>query len=88
MANFKYSKDINTLSQLSHGHLPSLNKIADRTSENKMTNSSKMKTLLVTGKRLAKRVTERFSKFQAAYAKTQKLHGVKPYNNQNFYQTH
>ena len=71
MANFKYSKDINTLSQLSHGHLPSLNKIADRTSENKMmTNISKMKTLLVTGKRLAKRVTERFSKFQAAYAKT------------------
>ena len=56
MANFKYSKDINTLSQLSHGHLPSLNKIADRTSENKMTNISKMKTLLVTGKRLAKRV--------------------------------
>ena len=44
MANFKYSKDINTLSQLSHGHLPSLNKIADRTSENKMSNSSKMKT--------------------------------------------
>ena len=36
MANFKYSKDINTLSRLSHGHLPSLNKIADRTSENKM----------------------------------------------------
>ena len=56
MANCKYSKDINTLSQLSHGHLPSLNKIADRTSENKMTNISKMKTLLVTGKRLAKRV--------------------------------
>ena len=56
MTNFRYSKDINTLSQLSHGHLPSLIKIADRTSENKMTNISKMKTLLVTGKRLAKRV--------------------------------
>lgn len=73
MANFKYSKDINTLSQLSHGHLPSLNKIADRTSENKMmTNISKMKTLLVTGKRLAKKVTNKVPKISCIVSKNTK----------------
>lgn len=73
MANLKYSKDINTLSQLSHGHLPSLNKIADRTSENKlMTNISKMKTLLVTGKRLAKRVTNKVLKISCIVSKNTK----------------
>lgn len=73
MANFKYSKDINTLSQLSHGYLPSLNKIADRTSENKMvTNVSKMKTLHVTGKRLAKRVSNKVLKISCSISKNTK----------------
>lgn len=73
MANFKHSKDINTLSQLSHGHLPSLNKISDQTSENKlMTNISKMKTLLVTGKRLAKRVTNKVLKISCIVSKNTK----------------
>lgn len=73
MANFKYSKDIYTLSQLSHGYLPSLNKIADRTFKNKMvTNVSKMKTLLLSGKRLVKRVTDKILKISCSVSKNTK----------------